>query len=58
MYHEEKVINGILCYRSTPNGEWEEYSKEWMTKIILKYRNFYKPTEVTEDHMAAMYEPD
>lgn len=22
MYHEQKIINGILHWRGTPNGEW------------------------------------
>ena len=24
MYYEEKIINGVLMYRTTPNGEWRE----------------------------------
>ena len=24
MYYEEKVINGILCWRGDPHGEWHE----------------------------------
>lgn len=34
MYYEEKIINGILCYRNSPNDEFRELSK---TKITLKY---------------------
>lgn len=26
MYYEEKVINGKLCWRNTPNGAWTEMS--------------------------------
>lgn len=22
MYYQKKLINGVLCCRSTPNGEW------------------------------------
>ena len=25
MYKEEKIINGILCYRSSPDGKWYGY---------------------------------
>lgn len=38
MYHEEKVINGILCYRTTPTGEWKEFTKQELTERITKYR--------------------
>jgi hypothetical protein len=31
MYHEEKMINGILCWRGTPNGEFIQYTLEQMT---------------------------
>lgn len=24
VYHEEKIINGKLCYRKSPNGRWKE----------------------------------
>jgi hypothetical protein len=24
MFYEEQVINGVLCCRSAPNGEWRE----------------------------------
>ena len=34
MYHEEKVINGVLCWRSSPNGTWTQYTPEQLTKRI------------------------
>lgn len=34
MYYEEKVINGVLCYRTTPNGEFIEKTKEQLTIMI------------------------
>lgn len=34
MYHEEKIINGKLCWRGTPNGEWIECSKEQLTSKL------------------------
>ena len=36
MYKEEKIINGVLCYRTDPNGEWREYTIEELT---AKYEN-------------------
>lgn len=37
MYYEEKVINGVLCYRGTPDGEWTEFSKQTLTKRLMEY---------------------
>jgi hypothetical protein len=31
MYHEEKIINGILHWRNTPNGEWIAYTAEQLS---------------------------
>lgn len=31
MYHEEKIIDGVLCWRGTPDGEWQQYSKVELT---------------------------
>lgn len=31
MYHEEQIINGVLCHRSTPTGEWIPYTVEQLT---------------------------
>lgn len=28
MYYQERVINGILCCRHNPGGEWIEMSKK------------------------------
>ena len=33
MYYEEKIINGILCWRSIPKGMWTAYSAEELEKI-------------------------
>lgn len=31
MYYKEEIINGILHYKTTPNGEWQEVSKETLS---------------------------
>jgi len=36
MYYVERVINGVLCCKSTPKGKWRELSKETLTNRILK----------------------
>lgn len=32
MHYEERVVNGVLCWRGTPNGEWQPVSAERLTK--------------------------
>jgi hypothetical protein len=34
MYREEKIINGVLHWRSTPNGEWHKYSDSALTDRV------------------------
>ena len=36
MYFEEKIINGVLCWRDTPTGEWRPYS---VAEISAKYKH-------------------
>ena len=31
MYYEEVVINGVLCHRGTPDGEWIPFTAEQLT---------------------------
>ena len=38
MYYEELVINGVLCYRTTPKGSWTAYSKEDLTSMLVYLR--------------------
>lgn len=35
MYYEEKLINGILMFRSTPDGDWRQCSIEMMSQRIV-----------------------
>lgn len=39
MYFEQKVVNGVLCHRSTPDGEWIPYSSEDLTGMLQNYHN-------------------
>lgn len=34
MYYTEKIINGILHYKSLPTGEWRQVSAEEMTRRL------------------------
>jgi len=39
MYYEEKVVGGVLCHRSTPDGEWEQFSLESLTIALNSARH-------------------
>lgn len=34
MYHEERVINGVLCWRGHPDDEFRPYSPEELTRRL------------------------
>jgi len=36
MYYEEKIINGVLMYRSMPDGKWMQCSIEKMGQRIVE----------------------
>lgn len=38
MYYDEQVINGVLCHRSTPNGEWIPFTAESLTLSLVASR--------------------
>lgn len=49
MYYEETVVNGVLCFRTTPNTPFVEFSKERLTAKIkeleLKIQSQEKPSQ-------------
>jgi len=34
MYYEEKVIDGVLCYRNRPNEDFEPMSQKQLTDRV------------------------
>lgn len=38
MYYEEKVINGVLCWRGLPTDTWQECSSRELTNRLLRLR--------------------
>jgi hypothetical protein len=36
MYHDEKLIDGILHWRGTRNGQWTAYTAEQLSERVLK----------------------
>lgn len=45
MYHEEKVIDGVLCWRGTPDGKWTQYTAEALTIALTAERARAKDLE-------------
>mgnify|MGYP003692044225 CR=1 FL=1 len=39
MYYAEKIINGVLHYRTHPRGKWREISPLKLTQKILDLQN-------------------
>ena len=35
MYYEEKVIDGVLCWRGSPDGEWSRKTTEQLTQMLI-----------------------
>ncbi len=38
MYYEEEIVNGVLCWRNTPDGEWIQYTVEALTVALQAAR--------------------
>ena len=36
MYYEERVIDGVLCCRSAPDGQWRALSAEQLTRRLMQ----------------------
>jgi len=36
MYYQERLINGVLMYKGTPNGDWKQCSIEKMSERIIE----------------------
>ncbi|KKP74588.1 MAG: hypothetical protein UR73_C0038G0021 [candidate division WS6 bacterium GW2011_GWF1_35_23] len=48
MYYEEKIINGILHCRYTPDGKFTECSKEYLIKKIVNLEAVIKELKEKE----------
>lgn len=38
MYSDEKIIDGVLCWRGTPNGEWIQKTAKQLTEMLIEAR--------------------
>ena len=34
MYYAEEIVKGVLCFKTTPKGEWEEFTKEQLSERV------------------------
>jgi len=46
MYHEERIINGVLHHRSSPRGSWTPYSAESLTSKNIAKSNAIREHQV------------
>jgi len=35
MYFAECVIDGVLCWKSSPNGDWKQYTPKQLTDKLF-----------------------
>ena len=52
MYYEEKVIEGVLHWRGSPDGEWTPISAEQLTTYLVKERSTCASLTATLDELA------
>jgi hypothetical protein len=38
MYYEEKIIDGVLCFRIRPQDSFKQYSIEFLSEEVIKLR--------------------
>jgi hypothetical protein len=50
MFYEEQIINGVLCFRNTPNGEWNEFTIQQLSEkcFELKRANLFYSSNIYE----------
>lgn len=39
MYYVEEIVNGELCFKTSPNGKWQPLTNEQLTNRLLEARN-------------------
>ena len=51
MYYEEKVINGVLHWRGTPEGQWIAKTAEQLTEMLLEARVPHPASYRSQDYL-------
>jgi hypothetical protein len=49
MFYEERVVNGVLCYRTAPYEAWRHVHPETMTTRLLKAQEDYEQLKLSTD---------
>lgn len=42
MYYEEKLIDGVLCYRITPDGDWDQYDLKELSRRYVNLQQEFR----------------
>ena len=58
MYYQEKIVNGKLCYKTSPNGRWIEFSSTELTNLYLKKADHVKLLRVALENLLGSYKAD
>lgn len=56
MYYEEKIIDGILCYRCKPNGDWTKFTIETLSERAYNDRQKLKALTLRVQELSAAIE--
>ena len=52
MYYEEQVIDGVLCWRTDPDGEWNKFD---YAKLLKAYqdasKNYYAYAQLAQERL-------
>jgi hypothetical protein len=41
--YEEKILDGVLCWKVTPDGEWVQKTAQQLTEMLLEARRGKAP---------------
>lgn len=36
MYYAEMIIDGVLCFRTSPNSDWIQFTAEQLTSRLIE----------------------
>ena len=56
MYYEEQIIDGILCYRCVPKGDWTKFSIESLSERAYNDRQKLKALTLRVQELSAALE--
>ena len=51
MFYEEEVIDGILCFRTMPNGRWKQFTLVDLTGEYLEMKGQHERERKTNNEL-------